>query len=167
MHIHWYPLTSSKNIWPKISVAYLAKWFQYIFSVGGWRMNPWNLPLLVLAYIPKQSCKNAFFEAWTWPEPEITSPNTARDRHLFLKPDLDLKAKLAREFWQRCRSRQIFWGYEGYLLEFSQTSPKIGRQFFQIKRCWAPFLLILSRSLWRFSEILPWFWRILSRISPN
>ena len=133
MHIHWYPLTSSKHIWPKISVAYLAKWFQYIFSVGGWRMNPWNLPLLVLAYIPTQSCKNAFFEAWTWPEPEITSPNKARDRHLFLKPDLDLKAKLAREFWQRCRSRQIFGDTKDICSNSHKLPRKLGASFFKSK----------------------------------
>jgi len=33
------------------------------------------------------------FEAGTRPEPEITSPNSARDRDLFLKPDLGPKAK--------------------------------------------------------------------------
>jgi len=26
-NLHLYPLTSSKNIWPKISVAYFTKWF--------------------------------------------------------------------------------------------------------------------------------------------
>ena len=36
-NLHWYPLTSRKNIWPKISVAYFTKWFQPIFTVGGWR----------------------------------------------------------------------------------------------------------------------------------
>jgi len=61
MHIHWYPLTSIKNIWPKISVAFFANWFQSIFTVGGWRMYPFNLPLLALACIPAQSCKKALF----------------------------------------------------------------------------------------------------------
>ena len=37
-NLHWYPLTSSKSIWPKISVAYFRKWFQSISSAGGWRM---------------------------------------------------------------------------------------------------------------------------------
>ena len=58
------PLISSyqrQNIWPKISVAYFTKWFQYMFSVGGWRMYPFNLPLLAPAYIPTQSCKRASF----------------------------------------------------------------------------------------------------------
>jgi len=53
------PLTSSKNIWPKISEAYFTKWFQSIFTVSGWRTYPFNLPLLALAYIPTQSCKRA------------------------------------------------------------------------------------------------------------
>ena len=60
-NLHWYSLTSSKNIWPKISVAYFAKWFQSIFTVGGWRMYPFTLPLLAPAYIPTQSCERASF----------------------------------------------------------------------------------------------------------
>ena len=60
-NLHWYPLTSSKSIWPEISVAYFTKWFQYIFTVGGWRMYPFNLPLLPPAYIHTQSCKRASF----------------------------------------------------------------------------------------------------------
>jgi len=58
------PLISSyqqQNIWPKISVAYFTKWFQRIFTVGGWRMYPFNLPLLAPAYKPTQSCKTASF----------------------------------------------------------------------------------------------------------
>ena len=73
---------------------------------------------------------------------------------------------------RRCRSRQIL-GMEGFLPEFSQTylkkTPKkwppkkssschFGRHFFQIKACWAPFLLIFSGSSWKFSEILPGFY---------
>ena len=34
-NLHSYPLTSSKNIWPKISVAYFTKWFQPSCTVGG------------------------------------------------------------------------------------------------------------------------------------
>jgi len=60
-NLHWYPLTSTKNIWPIISVAYFAKWFQSIFTVGEWRMYPFNLPLLAATYIPTQSCKRASF----------------------------------------------------------------------------------------------------------
>jgi len=59
--LHWYPLTSSKHIWPKISIAYFTKWFQSIFTVGEWRMYPFNLPLLAPAYIPTQSCERALF----------------------------------------------------------------------------------------------------------
>ena len=65
------PLISSyqqQSIWPKISVAYFTKWFQSVFTVGGSRMYPFNLPLLAPAYIPTQSCKRASF----W------SPNQAR-----------------------------------------------------------------------------------------
>ena len=59
-NLHWYPLTSSKNIWPNISVAYFTKWFQPIFTVGGWRMyRPFNFRLLAPAYKPTQSCKRA------------------------------------------------------------------------------------------------------------
>jgi len=60
-NLHWYPLISNKNIWPKISVAYFTKWFQSIFSAGGWRMCPFNLFLLLPAYIPTQSCKRVSF----------------------------------------------------------------------------------------------------------
>jgi len=60
-NLHWYPLTSTKTIWPKISVAYFTKWFQSAFIVVGWRMHPFNLPLLVPAYIPTQSCEKASF----------------------------------------------------------------------------------------------------------
>jgi len=35
-----------------------------------------------------------------------------------------------------------------------------GRHFFPIKANWAPFLLVFSGSLWRFSEILSGFYRI-------
>ena len=55
------PAPKTFNIWPKISVAYFTKWFQYSFTVGGWRMYPFNLPLLARAYIPTQSCKKASF----------------------------------------------------------------------------------------------------------
>ena len=58
-NLHWYLLPSTKNIWLKIKVAYFTKWFQSIFTVGGWRMYPFNLPLLAPAYIPTQSCKRA------------------------------------------------------------------------------------------------------------
>ena len=60
-NLHWYPLDSSKNIWTKISVAYFTKWFQSIFTVGGWRVYPFNLPLLAPAYTNThtQSCKRA------------------------------------------------------------------------------------------------------------
>ena len=93
-NLHWYPLTSSKNIWPKISVAYFAKWFQSIFTVSGWRIilsisRCW--PLHAYSHI---IVKRPYFEVLIRPEREIISPNPARDRHLFLKPDLGLKAKL-------------------------------------------------------------------------
>jgi len=50
---------------------------------GGWTIYPFNLPLLAPAYIPTQSCERASFRSLT----------PARARHLFLKPDLGLKAK--------------------------------------------------------------------------
>jgi len=90
------PLISSyqqQNIWPKISVAYFTKWFQSIFTVAGWRTYPFNLPLFAPAYIPHRVIRGPHFEAWTRPEPEITSRNPAGVRHLFLKTDLGLKAK--------------------------------------------------------------------------
>jgi len=68
---------------PPLTVAYFTKWFQSIFTVGGRRMYPFNLPLLAPAYISTQSCKSASF----W------NPNPTRARHLFLKPDSGLKAK--------------------------------------------------------------------------
>jgi len=63
-----------QNIWSQISVADFTKWFQSIFTVGGWRIYPFNLPLLPPAYIPTQSLKRPHFEAWTRPELETTSP---------------------------------------------------------------------------------------------
>ena len=60
-NLHWYCLISRKNIWPKISVTYFTKWFQSIFTVGGWKTYPFNLPLLAPAYVPTQSCKRASF----------------------------------------------------------------------------------------------------------
>ena len=61
-NLQWYPLTSSKNIWPKITVAYFKKWFQPVFTVGGWRMyRPFNFRLLAPAYKPTQSCKRISF----------------------------------------------------------------------------------------------------------
>jgi len=41
-NLHWYPLTSRKNIWPKLA------WFQSIFTVGGWRMYHFKLLLCPL-----------------------------------------------------------------------------------------------------------------------
>ena len=79
-------LPAEKNIWPKSSVAYFTTWFQSIFTIGGWRTYPFNLLLLAPAYIPTQSCKRALF----W------SPNPARVQHLFLKPDLGVKAKFTK-----------------------------------------------------------------------
>jgi len=55
-NLHWYPLTSSK-----VSVAYSTTWFPSIFTVGRWRMYPFNLLLLAPAYIPTESCKRASF----------------------------------------------------------------------------------------------------------
>ena len=85
-------LPTAKKVWPKISVAYFTKWFQSIFAVGGGCVlsisTCWPLPTY-----PHRVVKAPHFEAWTRPEPEITSPKTARARHLFLKPDLGLKAK--------------------------------------------------------------------------
>ena len=72
-----------QKVWHKISVANFTKLFQSIFTVGGWRTYPFNLPLLALACKPTQSCKKASF----W------SLNPARVRHLLLKPDLGLKDK--------------------------------------------------------------------------
>jgi len=45
-------------------------------------------------YAPQNRVVNGpHFEAQTRPQLEITSPNPAQDRHLFLKPDLGRKAK--------------------------------------------------------------------------
>jgi len=81
-----------KNIWPKLV------WFQSIFTVGGWRIYPFKLPFCALHPYPHRVVKGPHLEAWTRPEPEITSPNPAWAPHLFLKPDLGLKANLSGEF---------------------------------------------------------------------
>ena len=59
---------------------------------GGWTLS--ISPCWPLHTYPHRVVKGPHFEVWTRPEPEIISPNTAQDRHLFLKPDLGLKAKL-------------------------------------------------------------------------
>jgi len=92
-NLPWYSLSSSKNIWCKSSVAYFTKWFQSIFTVGGRRMYPFNLLCCPLPTYPHRVVKAPHLEAWTRPEPEVTSLNPARAWHLFLKPDLGLKAK--------------------------------------------------------------------------
>jgi len=81
-NLHQYPLTSSKNIWPKISVNLFILLVAggCIFSISPcWTLNPHRV------------VKGPHFEAWTRPQPEITSANPAR--HLYLKPDLGLKAQ--------------------------------------------------------------------------
>ena len=70
-------LSAAKTFGPKISVAYVSKWFQPTFTVGGWRMHrPFNLRLLAPAYKPTESCKRASF----W------SLNPARARNHKAKP---------------------------------------------------------------------------------
>ena len=94
-NLHWYPPTSSKNIWSKISIAYFTKWFQSVFTVavGGGCIFSIS-PCCPLHTYPQRVVKGPHFEAWTRSEPKVTSPNPARARNLFLKPDLGLKAKL-------------------------------------------------------------------------
>jgi len=53
---------------------------------------------------PHRVVKVPHFEAWTRPEPEITSLNPARVRHLFLKPDLGLKANQGSYDMRNCRA---------------------------------------------------------------
>jgi len=62
---YWYPLTSSKHIWPKISVAYFTKWFQSVFTVGGWRMYLSISACWPLHTYPQRVVKGPHFEAWT------------------------------------------------------------------------------------------------------
>ena len=50
-------------------------------------------PLAPPCYAPG---KRPHFQAWTRPEPDITSPYPARARHLYLKPDFDPKAKFTK-----------------------------------------------------------------------
>jgi len=54
-------LPAPKTFGLKIVVACFTNWFQSIFTVGGWRMYLFNLPMLAPAYIPTQSCKKASF----------------------------------------------------------------------------------------------------------
>ena len=82
-NLHWHPLTSSKNIWPKISVAYFRKWFQsFVLLVGGGcilSISPcWPLPAyphrvvkgLILKPEPGSS-PTFIFEARFRPESQI------------------------------------------------------------------------------------------------
>ena len=73
-------LTAAKTFGLKISVAFFTKLFQFIFTVGGWRMYPFNLPLLAPAYIPRQSCTRASFWSLNPARARNHSPNPARAR---------------------------------------------------------------------------------------
>ena len=102
-NIHLYPLSGNKSIWPKISVAYFAKWFQSVSTVGGRKMHLFNLPLLASAHLPTQGCKRASIWSLNPAGSEITSPDRDRSRHLFLKPALGPKVNLPRELDMRNR----------------------------------------------------------------
>jgi len=54
----------------------------FYFTVGGWRMYPFNLPLLATAYTPTQSYKRASLLSLSPPQAEITNPNPLGARHL-------------------------------------------------------------------------------------
>ena len=97
-NLHWYPLTSSKNIWPKISVAYFTKWCQLFCTLGGWRMyRPFNFRLLAPAYKPTQSCKRASF----W------SLNPARARNRKPKPSSSPTFILEARFRPESQPREL------------------------------------------------------------
>jgi len=53
-------------------------------------------PCWPLHTYPHRVVKGPHVEAWTRSEPEITSPNPTRARHLLLKPGLGLKAKFTK-----------------------------------------------------------------------
>jgi len=48
---------------------------------------------MTVMLMASRSVNGPHFEARTRPEPEITSPNLARTRHIFLKPDLGPNTK--------------------------------------------------------------------------
>ena len=85
-------LPAVNKLWPKISVAYFTKWFQSNFTVAGWRMYPFNLPLLAPAYILTQSCKRASFWNLNPAGARHHKPKHGSSPTFFLKPDLGLKA---------------------------------------------------------------------------
>jgi len=71
----------------------------YLLFVGGGCILSTSLCWPLPTY-PQRVVIGPHFEAWTRPEPQITSPNPARARHLFLNPDLGLKAKFTeRNCW--------------------------------------------------------------------
>ena len=80
-------------MWPKISLAYFKNDFNLFLLLVGGGCILYNLPLLVPAYIPKQSCKRASF--WS------LNPARARTRLKhdinFLSPILSWKPNLPRE----------------------------------------------------------------------
>jgi len=65
------PSYQQQKNWPKISVAYFTKWFQSIFTVGGWRTHPFNLPLLAPAYIPTQFRKDLILKLESGSSPTL------------------------------------------------------------------------------------------------
>ena len=97
-NLYWYPLISSTNIWPKISVAYLTKWFQSNFSADWWRMYPFNLSLLLPAYIPTQSCKKGLIlKPEPGPSPKSQAQTWLMSDIYFWSPIYARKPNLSRE----------------------------------------------------------------------
>ena len=93
-NLHLYPLTSSKNIWPKISVATSQNDFNLILLlVGG------GCILSISTCCPRIHTHTELKKGLILkPEPDPIPKLQARTRLvpdiLFLKPDLGLKAKL-------------------------------------------------------------------------
>jgi len=70
-------------------------------------MYAFNLPCWPLHTYPHRFVKGPHFEACARPEPEIASPNPTRARHLFLKPDLCLKAKFTEGVYHTENSKHL------------------------------------------------------------
>jgi len=87
-----------------LKLAQLTSQNLFLLLMGG-RCILSTSPCWPLHTYPHRVVNGPHFEAWTRPQPEITSPNPARARYLFLKADLGLKAKFT-EGVQICTTAQ-------------------------------------------------------------
>jgi len=98
-NLHWYPLTSSKNIWPKISVACSASqndFNLFLLLVGGGCTVLSISPCWPLPTYPHRVVKRPHFEAWTRPDPKSQARTRLEPDIYFWSPIYAWKSNLPR-----------------------------------------------------------------------